>query len=139
MKILLAVLLITSTSLFARSVSTDLKVDKQFNELSKSLPRQLDAITTIDTVLRSGSKINYIYTLAGKYKGVDVIELFKNKSFFKEYKHSMKKEITNSSCTTPQTKAVLEQGYTTIYFYYDNDGKYIYSFQIQEKDCSNIK
>ena len=135
----LIVVFVTFTALFARSESTDLILDRQYNEFSKSLPQRLDSITSLDAVMRVGSKINLTYTIDGKYEGIDVYELFESKSFIREYKGIIKENILNGLCTTPQTKILLEFGYKTAYLYYDRTGKYLFDIELEESDCKNIK
>lgn len=105
-------------------VSTEELLIEVSNEMNKNLPSMIDEITQLTTVSSSGNDLIYSYKLL-------------TDSTVSQYDldTSLKSNIINGVCTTPETKNLLDMNAGLVYNYYDKNGKYIGKVSVYLDNC----
>ncbi len=103
-----------------------LRLRDNLAEFSQLSPMQLDEYKTLDSVLVAKNSVTQRHTLTKVF-----VELFSKNEIVKE----MKGMIKNNACTTPVSGMLILMGYSFIYSYYDEDGRYYSSLIVSPKEC----
>ena len=101
-------------------ITVEKKIEKMVVELNKQLPMQVDEVTRWDRAEAGpGKSYSNIYTLS-----LDQLS--------KEQEQMLKEGVTHKLLALPETKAVLDQGVTIWFKYYDASGKLLLEFPVSQ-------
>ncbi len=103
-----------------------IKLRDKMSEFNQLLPMQLDEFTTLDSVILAHDSVTQKHTLTN-----EIVGLIPKK----ELMHEMRGLLKNSTCTTPVSGLLVLMGYSFIYAYYEEDGRYYSSTIISPKEC----
>ena len=105
---------------------SDSRLIEEMKLMNNSLPKQIDSETRLDTVLVKDGNIYYNYTLVN-YMVEDIdLEVLKAR---------MSPKLIDSSCTTEETRKLLNEGRTVAYVYRDQESKPVHEFKIAQGSC----
>lgn len=125
------------TSLTAQVKSDFLKYGKDvimmqmLNDLIPSLPIAIDADVRVEAASYAKNTISQtrvIYSELGESLKHDALECKKAKKLMRQY-------VVKEICTTPITRALLNNGITYYYNYYSNDRTFLFSNNYSVADC----
>ena len=104
---------------------SDKDLVEQSNEINKTLPKKVDAITQLVNTSASGKEFTYYYKVSGNnILSQNVLDT------------SLKRKIVSQACMSfSDTKKLLDEGVILTYTYNDSSGKYIGKISVQKSDC----
>lgn len=97
-------------------------------EINKEFPARIDKITTIKSVFcfEDRKKANLVYNMSIDLQGAPSMD--------QKILNSMRQNISNSLCTDPDLKDLLQM-FPVSYSYYFDNGKYIGKLEFSIKQC----
>ncbi|MFN6483152.1 MULTISPECIES: hypothetical protein [unclassified Nostoc] len=113
-------------SLAQKKVSSHSYLLQIASEINKDLPMMVDKETMLINVGAQNDALIYNYTLVN-YTSAEVDEY--------QFLTTMGERLTNSVCTHPETKELLNNGISLHYYYNGNDSIFIGKVIISPSDC----
>ena len=123
----LSIILFSQETYDRKTIQSAIFLNEVASSVNKQLPMMIDKHTRMDNVFGTEKNITYKYTL---------ININYGDFTAKQVENSLKENIKNSVCTSPNTKIFPDNGVTMNYSYYSKKGKYITKIIITPKDCN---
>lgn len=98
-------------------------------ETNKGLPAQIDAYTSLMSIMANGNVLSYKYHINNLPEGINL----------ETVSTTMSMMLLNSNCTTPEVKVLLDAGITLSHNYFGNTGKFLFKRDVSSEDCKSIK
>jgi hypothetical protein len=97
-------------------------------EFNKKCPMIVDQYTKINKVLPFSNRLKYQASISGiPYENL-------SNSLIK-LKNNISTIGTNTMCSSPDTRALIDSGLVMEYEYYYQDGRFLFSYGVQKSDC----
>jgi len=139
--ILISLMLFIATSLHAESTVEKYKaVLKMYGKeklivmvaeaFNKYCPLTIDRYTKIVSVLPYSNRLSYQVQFVG-------IPFDKLKPIITSLKEKQQITGTNRMCTSEDSRVLLDAGLIIEYEFYAENGKFLFSYQVDKSDCSN--
>ena len=109
----------------------DVVMGKTSSQFASSLPITIDADLRVEAIAYASGTITHtriVYSELGYM-------LERNKLSRKEAKELLKKFSIKELCTTPDSRALLNNGITYTYNYYSNDRVFLFTNSFSIKEC----
>ena len=97
--------------------------------LNASVPTRIDKMTILTSLKSYENTLEYNYRLENLPKKI-------NKEIAEK---KMSSALKNANCTTPKVIKMINMGIKLKHTYYDEDNKFMFSVDVNKKDCENIK
>ena len=110
--------------LFGKNIENQLVTMSK--EINKNTPYQLDQFTILDSTIAYKNTIVYKMTIFNVNFEDSEMDFVKNKLFL---------TVRNLLCTEESTKKAISKGAIFKYMYSEENGKHLFSFTIDSKDC----
>jgi len=133
--IILLILIIINATLEARNLQSDKNMDLSIQNTNTELPKQIDSITTWYSMSRKNDILIYQYIVSGTYNNINVNEYLKDSEFLHNYKQSSENFIINKYCSYPDTRKLINNGYTLKQQFFKKNGIYLFEINIDRNIC----
>ncbi|MBA3019311.1 MAG: hypothetical protein FP811_14390 [Desulfobacteraceae bacterium] len=141
--ILVSAMIFMATSIHAESTAEEYKaiLNKYGKEklivmvaeaFNKDCPLTIDRYTKIVSVMPYSNRLSYQVSFVG-------IPYDKLKPIITPLKEKQKITGTNRMCTSEDSRVLLDAGLIIEYEFYTEDGRYLFSYDVDKSDCANIK
>lgn len=98
------------------------------DEFNKNCPMIVDKHTTITKVLPFSDRLKYQASISGiPYENI--------KLSLEKLKNNITNIGTNTMCSSPDTRSLIESGLIMEYEYYYQDGTFLFSYDVKKSDC----
>jgi hypothetical protein len=99
-------------------------------DFNKECPLTIDRYTKIVSVLPYSNRLSYQVSIVG-------IPYEKLKPIIASLREKQKTTGTNRMCTSEDSRVLLDGGLIFEYEFYVENGKFLFSYQVNKSDCSN--
>jgi hypothetical protein len=132
---LLIALLLTITNVHAVKFTQKI-LENTANDQNENLPIRVDGFSWLESVLVLDNRVSqFLYKVEAR-RLTKALKSQGNKIDAKNYINTALRITTiNGHCSTPELRAMLNDGVGFLHAYYDMEGKYISEIKIAKKDC----
>jgi len=97
-------------------------------EFNKKCPMVVDKYTTINKALPFSDRLKYQASISGiPYENL--------KQSLEKIRKNISSIGTNTMCSSPDTRTLIESGLIMEYEYYYQDGTFLFSYGVKKSDC----